>query len=150
MYASTATHGFRGGGSGVGVRRDTAYRGEIYLAFALKEQLANTAVVAAETARLTQAFHVWQESHWQRPTYCSRKSHPAHHGPGRRRSKATQRCPHACGKHRKRTTPVCDTVPDLLGQCVSKGGSCDRLPHKYKVVGRDMAEREGLCSIIVP
>jgi hypothetical protein len=40
------------------------------MAFDSKEQLANIAVVAGETARLAQAFRARPESHWQRPTYC--------------------------------------------------------------------------------
>lgn len=40
------------------------------MAFDPKEQLANIAIVADETARLIQAFHAWPESRWQRPTYC--------------------------------------------------------------------------------
>jgi len=40
------------------------------VAFDSKTQLANIAVVADETARMTKAFRGWPESYWQRPTYC--------------------------------------------------------------------------------
>ena len=39
------------------------------MAFAPQEQLANIAVVAGETARLTQACHSLLDGYWQRPTY---------------------------------------------------------------------------------
>jgi len=39
-------------------------------AFDSKTQLANIAVVADETARMTKAFRDWPERYWQRPTYC--------------------------------------------------------------------------------
>jgi uncharacterized protein (TIGR03083 family) len=35
-----------------------------------QKQLANIAVVASESARMTRAFQSWPESYWQRPTYC--------------------------------------------------------------------------------
>ena len=40
------------------------------VAFDSKTQLANIAVVADETARMTKAFRDWPEGYWQRPTYC--------------------------------------------------------------------------------
>jgi len=40
------------------------------VAFDPKTQLANIAVVADETARMTKVFRGWPESYWQRPTYC--------------------------------------------------------------------------------
>jgi uncharacterized protein (TIGR03083 family) len=40
------------------------------MAFDPQTQLANVAVVANETARLTETFRAWPESYWQRPTYC--------------------------------------------------------------------------------
>ena len=40
------------------------------MAFDTKTQRANIAVVASETARITQALQGWPETRWQLPTYC--------------------------------------------------------------------------------
>ena len=40
------------------------------MAFDARTQLAHVPVVASETARMTQAFRSWPQSHWSRPTYC--------------------------------------------------------------------------------
>jgi uncharacterized protein (TIGR03083 family) len=40
------------------------------MVFDTKTQLANIAVVASETARITQALQGWPETRWQWPTYC--------------------------------------------------------------------------------
>ena len=40
------------------------------MVFDTKTQLANIAVVASETTRITQALQGWPETRWQWPTYC--------------------------------------------------------------------------------
>ncbi|GIX49549.1 MAG: hypothetical protein KatS3mg131_3760 [Candidatus Tectimicrobiota bacterium] len=40
------------------------------MAFDAREQLANIAVVADETARMARDFRAWPEAHWWRQTYC--------------------------------------------------------------------------------
>jgi hypothetical protein len=108
----------------------------------MEEQLAKIAVVAGEMSRLTRAFHTWLEGYWQRPTYClgwqavNAVAHLAMRG---------DLYAQVIAAGRRGTLQLPWEASHAAGARAGRRGL-----HKYRVMRRDIVERGGLCSIIVP